>query len=133
MPGSSLQNAVFTMPQLGWTMQDCMQPQLSNPPEKSCSDDIGGVSLVLVVLDDNALLEQRGVISIVLIAVVGMEGMCHVSTDQEAALNGTLHCALLALRQDTGYPMDGVFHHRTPSSCKTGVTGHKRQLLADAC
>lgn len=106
-------------------MQDCMQLQMSSPPEKRCGDDIGGVSLILVVFDDNALLEERGMISIVLVAVVGMESMRHVSTDQEAVLNGTLHSALLALRQDTGYPMDGVFHHRPPRSCKTGVTGHK--------
>ena len=50
-------------------------------PKQSCCDSIGGISLILVVLDDNALLEERGMLGIMLVAVVGVDGMRHVSAD----------------------------------------------------
>lgn len=101
-------------------------------PEQGCSDRVGGISLVLIVLDDYALLEQGGVLSVMLVAVVRVDGMRHVSTDQEAILDGALYSALLALRQNASYSMNGVLHHRPSSPCKTdfasqgynrGVTG----------
>lgn len=71
------------------------------------------------MLDDDALLEQGGMISVVLVAVVGVDGMCHVSADQEAILDGTLYRALLTLGQNASYSVNGVLHHRPSSSCKT--------------
>ena len=90
-------------------------------PEERRSDSIGGISLVLIVLDDNPLLEQGGVLSVVLVAVVGVDGMRHVSADQEAILDGALYGSLLTLRQNAGYSMNGVLHNRPSSSCKAHV------------
>ena len=93
-----------------------------NTPEERRSDSVGGISLVLIVLDDYALLEQGGMLSIMLVAVVGVDGMCHVSTDQKAILDGSLYGSLLTLRQDARYSMDGVLHHRPSSPCNTDVS-----------
>lgn len=66
-------------------------------PEQCSCHCIGGVFLILVVLDDNPLLEKRCMVGVMLIAVVGVDCMGHVSADQEAVLDGALDSPLLAL------------------------------------
>ena len=52
-----------------------------NPPEQGSCHCIGSILLVLVVLDDNAFLEQGSMLGVMLVAVIGVHSMGHVSAD----------------------------------------------------
>ena len=69
-------------------------------------------------------------LSVVLVAVVGVHSMRHVSADQEAVLDAALHCAFLPLGQHTGHPVDGVLHHRPPGTCANMPTCSAAFLIA---
>ena len=61
-----------------------MQPLCSALPEESCTDGIGGVALVAVMLEDQSTVEGWLMLVVMLIRVVRVQGMGHVSTDKEA-------------------------------------------------
>ena len=51
---------------------------------------VSGVSLISIDLENNALVDFRLVRTLMLLRVVRMDGVCHVSADEETASNGSV-------------------------------------------
>mmetsp|Transcript_18725 Transcript_18725/g.33406 ORF Transcript_18725/g.33406 Transcript_18725/m.33406 type:complete len:401 (-) Transcript_18725:650-1852(-) len=84
------------------------------------ADGVGGVALVLVVLDDDALVEQGLVLRVVLVHVVGVQRVCHVSRHQKAALQRAHHHPLLLLPQHSRHALDCVQHDGPTGALRAG-------------
>ena len=56
-------------------------------PDHKARHGVGGIPLVVVCLDDGPHVEARGVLALVLVRVVGVDGVGDIGTDQETLLH----------------------------------------------
>jgi hypothetical protein len=90
----------------------------------------GGVALVVVGLDDRALVEERAVVRLVLGRVVGVHGVRHVSRDDKRAAQREL--VRLRVRADAEARVHALHHLRHDRAARA-VRAVRTDLRGMAC